>query len=172
MIRKILPILIVLLPYAAQAEVLDAETTRTFFTAKNQCKLSIPKTNFVIAREQLKADGTTVYYHLINGSVINLSFYLDTLAVECNNSKACTDAALKNPLYRKAQDIKRYEHAGFDVAELSLEMPINGRTIKQLNVIAEKYRNGCWTDIHISQVGETLPPSDQMLRLLETIKVE
>jgi hypothetical protein len=47
----------------AKAEVIDSATQRTFFTSKTPCKLAIPKADFVISKEQLNADGTTVFLH-------------------------------------------------------------------------------------------------------------
>lgn len=159
--------------FAAQAEVNDTETRRVFFTTKTPCKLTTPKTNFFISKEQIKPDGTTVYYNLTNEQqYTNFSFYLDTLAIECNSSKACLDIAIKNPSYGKAKNITTYDHAGFSVAEFTIEVPYKSTTIKQLNLVAEKFKNGCWADIHISQVGESLPQVAPLLGILDTLVIE
>ena len=173
MSRNSFLIFLLLYSFAAQAEVNDTETKRTFFTTKTLCKLSAPKANFFISKEQIKPDGTTVYYNLTNEQqYVNFSFYLDTLAVECNSGKACLDAAIKNPAYGKAKNLKTYDHSGFSVAEFSIEVPYEKTTIKQLNIVAEKYKNGCWADIHISQVSESLPPVEPLLGILETLSIE
>jgi len=171
--RISLLVLLLMYSFVAQSEVNDTETLRTFFTTKTACKLSAPRANFFISKEQIKPDGTTVYYNLTNEQqYINFSFYLDTLGAECNNTKACLDAAIKNPAYGKAKNLKTYDHSGFSVAEFSIEVPYKSTTIKQLNIVAEKYKNGCWADIHISQVGESLPEVGPLLAILESLTIE
>jgi len=157
----------------ANADVIDTETKRTFFTTASQCKLSIPKGNFSITKEQVRPDGSTVYYSLSNEKMlINFSFYIDTLTAQCTSGENCLEAALRNPTYKNLQGLKKYESAGFNVAEFALDVPYQGKVLKQLNVLAEKYKKGCWADIHISQFGETIPDSTALQSILGSITIE
>ena len=157
----------------ASADVIDMGMKRTFFTTASPCKLTIPKGNFSITKESVRPDGGTVYYSLSNEKLpINFSFYIDTLTTQCGSGENCLEAALKNPSYKNMQGLKKYEHAGFNVAEFALVVPYEGKVYKQLNVVAEKYKTGCWVDVHISQFGDNIPESSLIQSILENITID
>jgi hypothetical protein len=139
----------------AVADVIDTESQRSFSTPTSSCKITIPKGDFLIVKEQINPAGTSAYYALGNEKeLINYSFYIDTNSGVCGDSSACLDVALSNKAYKNVKEIKRYEHAGFSVAEFNIEFPgKDGVTITQKNVLAENYQQGCWVDIHLSKVG-------------------
>lgn len=128
-----------LISSASFADVADSASKRAFFTPSGQCRIVIPKGEFFISKEQVKSTGTTAYYALGNEKkLINYSFFIDTNTGSCTTNEKCLDAVLANKAYEKAKGLKRYERAGFTVAEFNLELPgKDGISIVQKNVLAE-----------------------------------
>lgn len=158
----------------AMADVSDTADKREFFTSAGKCRIAIPKGEFFIVKEQIKPTGATAYYALANEKkLINYSFYLDTNTASCKSSDQCLESVLRSKAYEKAKGLKRYEHSGFSVAEFNIEFPgKDGITIIQKNVLAENVKDGCWIDVHLSQVGVESPDVNNILSVLKDATIQ
>ena len=118
-------------------------------TPNAPCELTLPNENWKFISKNERPDGTAAYHHYaLENSAINFSVYIDQ-SRECNNSDECLVLALQNPSYKNASSVKKYTNAGYSVAELVLDFSKTlGREAYQLNLVAEKYENGCWYDVH------------------------
>jgi hypothetical protein len=140
-------------------------------TPNAPCELTLPDDNWSFMSKNERPDGTAAYYHYaLEGSAINFSVYIDQ-SNECKAGDECLELALKNPHYKNAQNIIKYKKAGYSVAELVLDFSKTlGREAHQLNIIAEKYENGCWYDVHLSQVAAHSPAPFELISILEQLK--
>jgi hypothetical protein len=158
----------------AFADVTDSPTQRAFYTPSGACKLILPKGEFFIAKEQVRPNGATAYYVLANEKrLINYSFFIETNTSSCDSDSKCLDSALSNKAYEKAKDLKKYDYAGFSIAEFNIEFPgKDGATLIQQNILAQSYKPGCWIDAHLSQVGLKKPDVDNILSVLKDSAVQ
>lgn len=140
-------------------------------TPNAPCEMTLPDDNWSFMSKNERPDGTAAYYHYaLESSAINFSVYIDQ-SNECKAGDECLELALKNPHYKNAENINKYKKAGYSVAELVLDFSKTlGREAYQLNIIAEKYENGCWYDVHLSQVATHPPASFELISILDRLQ--
>lgn len=131
------------------ADVADTKTERQLSLSSANFKLVIPREDWVITREQPRADGRSVYYALSSAKrEMTLWVFIDQTPV-CQSSSACLEFALKNTAYAEAKDMKFSEQDPFKVVQFSLEGSQGNRP--QQRLIAAAYVDGCWIDVHLVQ---------------------
>src|SRR5262249_33952109 len=92
-------LLALLLASSATADIADTKNERALYLSSADFKLVIPRDDWLITREQTRADGKSVYYALSSlKRDMTLWFFLDQTPV-CQNAAACLELALKNKIY-------------------------------------------------------------------------
>ena len=135
----------------ATADVADAKGERALFLAGSSFKLVIPREDWVITREQMRADGRSVYYALASAKrEMTLWLFIDQTPV-CQSATACLEFSLKNTAYSTAKDMKFAAQEPFQVAQFALEG--GPGTASQQRLIAAAYVDGCWVDVHLFQAA-------------------
>jgi hypothetical protein len=133
----------------AAADVADTKTERQLFLSSANFKLVIPRDDWVITREQPRADGRSVYYALASAKrEMTLWLFIDQTPV-CQSATACLEFALKNNAYAQAKDIRFADQAPFKVVQFTLEG--SQGSLSQQRLIAAAYVDGCWVDVHLFQ---------------------
>ena len=135
----------------ALADVADTKGERALFLAGSSFKLVIPREDWVITREQMRADGRSVYYALTSAKrEMTLWLFIDQTPV-CQSATACLEFSLKNTAYSTAKDMKFEAQEPFQVAQFALEG--GPGTASQQRLIAAAYVDGCWVDVHLFQAA-------------------
>lgn len=133
----------------ALADVADTKAERALFLSGSNFKLVIPREDWVITREQLRADGRSVYYALTSAKrEMTLWLFIDQTPV-CQSATACLEFSLKNTAYAGAKDMKFAAQEPFQLAQFALEG--GPGTASQQRLIAAAYVDGCWVDVHLFQ---------------------
>lgn len=108
---------------------------------------------FSVSRQQVKADGSGVYFMLSNKSTyVNASIWIEP-AAKCKTSKECRDMIWKagNPGWGEFQTPLLSEIG--DVSFFEFYRPsVEGQPVKMLDMYAEFVQDGYWVDLHISKV--------------------
>src|ERR1700739_3850669 len=92
----------VLAAMSVRADVTDTAAERQFFLPSATVKLTLPRGDWIITREQRRPDETAVYYALeIQTRGLILSVYIDKSA-SCKTATACRGLALANRAFRDA----------------------------------------------------------------------
>ncbi len=135
----------------AAADVADTKTERQLFLSGANFKLVIPRDDWVITREQPRADGRSVYYALSSAKrEMTLWLFIDQTPV-CQSAVACLEFAMKNTAYAEAKDMKFADQDPFKIVQFTLEgSPGN---LPQQRLIAAAYVDGCWIDVHLFQAA-------------------
>jgi hypothetical protein len=135
--------------FPASADVADTRTERALFLPGAKFKLVIPREDWVITREQPRADGRSVYYALSSAKrEMTAWLFIDQTPV-CQNATACLEFALKNTAYSTAKDMKFDTQDPFKVVEFTLEGTADAPS--QQRLVASAYVDGCWIDVHLFQ---------------------
>ena len=162
-------ILALFLAAPASADVADTKDERTLYLAGGSCKLVIPRDDWLITREQTRADGRSVYYALSSVKRdMTLWFFIDQTPV-CQSATACLELALKNKVYDGAKEMKFAEETPFKVAHFLL--PGSQGATSQQHLIASTYVDGCWIDVHLNQPARETGSAD-LLAFLKLIRVK
>jgi len=170
---RIAPGLLLLLALAlaapAAADVADTKDERALYLSGTAFKLVIPRDDWLITREQTRADGKSVYYALASVKrEMTLWFFLDQTPV-CQSAGACLELALKNKAYDSAKDMRFAEQEPFKIAYFTL--PGGPGAAGQQHVIAAAYIDGCWIDVHLIQPVRESGSAD-LLAFLKLVKVK
>lgn len=154
------------------AEVNDTGTERRFSLSAAGPGLVIPRGDWAINKEQRRADGKVAYYMMYSEQAKTVfSVYIDQTG-PCRSADECLNAALKNPMYKDAQELKTAEEQQFKVASFYLDKP-QGTAVMQAHVLATAYVDGLWFDIHISQTSsKERPDVASMLKLVKTLQLK
>jgi hypothetical protein len=153
----------------ASADVVDTKDERALYLKGGTCKVVIPRDDWLITREQTRADGKSVYYSLSSAKRdMTLWFFIDQTPV-CQSATACLELALKNKVYDGAKDMKFAEEGSFKVAHFLL--PGSQGAASQQHLIATAYVDGCWIDVHLNQSGRETGSAD-LLTFLKLVKIK
>jgi len=159
----------ILLASSATADVADTKGERALYLASANFKLVIPRDDWLITREQTRADGKSVYYSLSSAKRdMTLWFFLDQTPV-CQNAAACLELSLRNKIYDGAQDMKFAEQPPFKIAHFML--PGTEGTRSQQHLIAAAYVDGCWIDVHLIQPARESGSAD-LLAFMKLVTVK
>jgi hypothetical protein len=154
----------------ARADVVDASGERRLSIPSGGAVV-LPKEDWVIDREQRRPGDTAVYYMMSSERrKMFFSVYIDRTSA-CQNSMTCLQAALKNPQYSSAQDLKTQPLGGFEVAQFHLDRP-KGLPVVQTNVLASAYADGVWFDIHLSMTASEMPDPAVLIEFLKSIQIK
>ena len=133
----------------AFADVADTKAERALFLPGSKFKVVIPREDWVITREQLRADGRSVYYALTSAKrEMTLWLFIDQTPV-CQSATACLEFSLKNTAYASAKDMKFVTQDPFQVVHFALEGSQGAPS--QHRLIGAAYVDGCWLDVHLFQ---------------------
>jgi hypothetical protein len=161
----------VLAAMSVRADVTDTAAERQFFLASATVKLTLPRGDWIITREQRRPDETAVYYALESQTRgLIFSVYIDKSA-SCKTATACRELALANPAFRDAKELKTLEVGMFSVSQFYLDQPQNLK-ISQANVLASAYVDGYWFNIHISKGDTTRPDEAPLIDLLKEVSIK
>ena len=119
----LLAVVLLLAPaFPAFADVADTRTERALLLPGANFKLVIPREDWVITREQPRADGRSVYYALSSAKrELTAWIFIDQTPV-CQSATACLEFALKNTAYADAKNISFDTQDPFKVVQF---MPWN-----------------------------------------------
>jgi len=153
----------------ATADLSDTKDERALYLASANFKLLIPRDDWLITREQTRADGKSVYYALASVKRdMTLWFFLDQTPV-CQNAAACLELALKNKVYDGAKEMKFADQPPFKIAHFTL--PGTEGMKSQQHLIAAAYVDGCWIDVHLIQPARESGSAD-LLAFMKLIAVK
>jgi len=153
------------------ADVTDAGSERRFFIPAAEPGLAIPRGDWALNKEQRRPDGKVAYYMMYSEQAKAVfSVYIDQTG-PCRTSDECLKAALKNPMYKDAQELKTSEDRQFKIASFYLDKP-QGTAFSQAHVLAGAYVDGLWFDIHISQTSKERPEIGPLLELVKTLQIK
>ncbi len=145
----LLPLVFAAAASPAFADVADTKAERALFLPGSKFKVVIPREDWVITREQLRADGRSAYYALTSAKrETTLWLFIDQTPV-CQSATACLEYSLKNTAYATAKDMKFGVQDPFQVVQFTLEGTQGGPS--QQRVVAAAYVDGCWLDVHLFQ---------------------
>jgi len=144
-----------------------------FTTAAAPWTLTLPKDGLVLQQRQVKPDGRSAYFSLIDEKrKVNISFFIEP-AKDCKDSKACRDMVWKlgNPSWENPQNVVQSEIEGVSYFEFFMPT-FQGVAVKQQNMYAEFVKDAFWIDLHISKV--LYKPEEHKLfeRIIKSIKFE
>lgn len=153
-----------------RADVTDTPTQRQLSLPGASWKLALPKEDWIITKEQRRQGDSAVYYALASEKrQLIFSVYIDRTTI-CTSGSGCLDAAMKNPSYKDAKELKKTEVGQYSVASFFLDEP-QGHPVKQAHILAEAYLDGYWIDIHISKTAKDRPDQAALLELLNAMSV-
>src|SRR5262245_26131492 len=168
-IRPAALLLAFVLAVPAVADVADTKDERALYLSGTGFKLVIPRDDWLITREQTRADGKSVYYALSSVKRdMTLWFFLDQTPV-CQNAAACLELALKNKIYDGANDMKFADQPPFKIAHFLLPGTEGARS--QQHLIAAAYVDGCWIDVHLIQPARESGSAD-LLAFMKLVTVK
>ena len=151
----------------------STEERMSFTVAGAPWTLTLPKNDLKLQQRQLKPDGSSAYFSLVDEKhKITMSFFIEPVD-ECKDSKACRDMVWKlgNPSWENPQNVVQAEIDG--VSYFEFFMPTyQGVPVKQQHMYAEFVKDGFWVDLHISKV--LYQPDEHVLfeRIIKSIKFE
>lgn len=153
------------------ADVNDSVTERRFSIPAGAQGLVMPRADWALNKEQRRSDGKVAYYMMYSEQARTVfSVYIDKTG-PCQSAEDCLKAALKNPLYKDAQELRMDEDRQFKVASFYLDKP-QGLAFSQAHVLASAYIDGLWFDIHISQTNKDRPDIGVLLDLMKTLQLK
>lgn len=169
MVPRLVAVLLALaFAFPATADIADTKTERTLFLSGANFKLVLPRDDWVITREQSRADGRSVYYALASAKRdMTLWLFIDQTPV-CQSATACLEYALKNTAYADAKDMKFSDQGPFKVVQFTLEG--GPGTPSQQRLIAATYVDGCWVDVHLFQTARE-GAGAALLEFLKLVKI-
>jgi hypothetical protein len=133
----------------AFADVADTKAERALYLSGSKFKVVIPREDWVITREQMRADGRSVYYALTSAKrEMTLWLFIDQTPA-CQSATACLEFSLKNTAYTAAKDMKFAREDPFQVVQFTLEGSPGAPS--QQRLIGAAYVDGCWLDVHLFQ---------------------
>ena len=151
-------------------DIIDTPTHKALYTPAGSPALSLPLSDWEVAQERNKPDGTGVYYHLTSNSTqLNFSVYIDK-STHCLSAESCLKSALENPTNKAAQQMQLSTIGEFHVAQFFLDEP-QGFPVKQAHIIAAAYVDGHWFDVHISLTGKDRPSAASLLELMQAVTI-
>jgi len=135
--------------------------------------LTLPKEGLVVANQQIKPDGRSGYFSLIDEkNKLNISFFIEPVK-DCQDSKSCRDMVWKlgNPSWENPQKVVQSEIG--DVSYFEFFMPsFRGMPVKQQNMYAEFVKDGFWIDMHISKVRYKPEEHELFERVIKSVRFE
>jgi len=136
-------------------------------------KLTFPGQSLTMVNQQLKPDGQSGYFVLVdNANNMTVSAFIEP-AVKCKSSKECRDWVWKlgNPSWKNPKNVVLSELG--DISYFEFLLPeVAGRPIKQQNMYAEYVVKNYWVDLHVSKV-EYKPEEHKLFEdLIKSIKFE
>lgn len=156
----------------AFADVSDTATERRFFIPAGGPGLVMPRGDWAINKEQRREDGKVAYYMMYSEQAKTVfSVYIDQTG-PCKSADECLKAALKNPMYKDALELKTFDHQQFKAAYFYLDKP-QGLAVYQTHLLVSAYVDGLWFDIHVSQTSsKTRPEVGPMLELVQSLQLK
>jgi len=135
--------------------------------------LTLPKDGLVLQQRQVKPDGSSAYFALVDEKQkLSISLFIEPVN-ECKDSKACRDMVWKlgNPSWENPQNVVQSEIDGVSYFEFFMPS-FQGVPVKQQHLYAEFVKDGFWVDLHISKVS--YQPEEHLLfeRIIKSIKFE
>ncbi|WP_147328160.1 hypothetical protein [Duganella sp. BJB476] len=169
--RYVLSAIVMLTAPQVYADVNDSITDRRFSIPLGAQGLVMPRADWALNKEQRRSDGKVAYYMMYSEQARTVfSVYIDKTG-PCRSADDCLKEALKNPLYKDAQEIKMTDDRQFKVAYFYLDKP-QGLAVSQAHVLASAYVDGLWFDIHISQTNKERPDIGGLLELMKTLQLK
>jgi hypothetical protein len=163
-------LLAIALAAPAAADVVDSATERQLSLGGSNFKIVIPREDWLIIREQTRADVRSVYYALTSPKRdMSLWVFIDQTPV-CQSAKACLELAMKNKAYESAKDMKFAELEGFNIVQFTLEPAKDGQ--KQQHLLAATYVDGAWVDLHLFQTVKSGANPDSLLSMLKLVSIK
>jgi hypothetical protein len=136
-------------------------------------RLTLPKGELVVERQQLKPDGRSGYFSMNDEKKsMTISFFIEPVK-DCTDSKACRDMVWKlgNPSWEHPQKVVQSEIG--DVSYFEFFLPsFRGVPVKQQNMYAEFVKDGFWVDMHISKVLYQPDEHELFERVIKSVKFE
>lgn len=155
----------------AHADVNDIATDRRFSIPSGAQGLVMPRADWALNKEQRRPDGKMGYYMMYSEQARAVfSVYIDMMG-PCRSAEDCLRDALKNPLYKDAQETKMSEDRQFKVAYFYLDKP-QGLAVSQAHVLVSAYVDGLWFDIHLSKTSKERPNIGELLELVKTLQLK
>lgn len=153
------------------ADVNDTASERVLSLHGSVHSLAIPRDDWVLTKEQRRPGDTAVYYAMASEKRnLNFSVYIDKTSV-CHSAESCLEDSMKNPAYKDAKDLKKFDGGKFKGAQFFIDSP-KGLPIFQSNVQVSAVIDDVWFDIHISQVGKERPDMSVLQNLLDQLNVK
>ena len=170
-LRHIFATALMLAASLVHAEVNDTGAERRFSIPSAAQALVIPRADWAITKEQRRPDGKMAYYMMYSDQARSVfSVYIDTMG-PCRSAADCIKEALKNPMYKDAQELKMSEDREFKVASFYLDKP-QGLAVSQAHVLVNAYVDGLWFDIHLSKTIKERPDVGELLQLVKTLQLK
>jgi hypothetical protein len=168
--HRFLVLLVAALALPAAADIVDSKAERQLSLAVSGAKVAIPREDWLLTREQTRADGRSVYYSLVSAKRdMTLWVFFDQTPV-CQSATACLELALKNNAYDSAKDMRFTDQAPFKVVEFTLAPPQGGTA--QQHLIAAAYVDGSWIDLHLIQPAREGAAAGALLEFLKVVSVK
>lgn len=156
----------------AHADINDTGAERRFSIPAGAQALVMPRADWVLNKEQRRADGKMAYYMMYSEQARAVfSVYIDKVG-PCRSAADCIKEALKNPMYKDAQELKMSDDRDFKVASFYLDKP-QGVAVSQAHVLVNAYVDGLWFDIHLSATSsKERPDVGALLDLVKTLQLK
>jgi hypothetical protein len=167
---RLLALLLAALALPAAADIVDSKTERQLSLANSNARIAIPREDWLLTREQTRADGRSVYYALASAKRdMTMWVFFDQTPV-CQSATSCLELALKNNAYDSAKDMKFADQAPFKVAQFTLAPPQGGAA--QQHLIAAAYLDGSWVDLHLIQPAREGAAAGALLDFLKLVSAK
>jgi len=133
--------------------------------------LLLPRGDWQVTQQKHRDDGASAYFLLYSSAqAVNFSVWIER-SQACVDGDSCLRAALKNPAYLNRSDQQFFEDAGFKATSFSIA-PSEKLPIEQFHVLASRYVNGYWVDVHISKVDKGKPDPAAALAVLHSLELQ
>lgn len=169
----LLIIIHIITPSVASADIDLNSNSIAIYVPHLKWKLKFPSSDWKLAQEKRRPDGTGYYYHLTSESApLNFSVFLDKTK-KCKSPDECRDMFWSNPgsEYKDPKDVVKKTANGFSVIQFYLDLPM-GYPVVQSNISAHNYRDGYWIDIHLSKVSKQSPDYTEMNKFINDVIIE
>jgi hypothetical protein len=165
--------MLIFLSSGARADMVNMDGTIALSVKGEDWAVQLPESDWALAEERLKPDGTGVFYYLVSNSrSLNFSIFLDQTDA-CDSGESCRDHFWVNPhpQYKDARDVQHSSRNGFAISTMHFDR-VMGMPATQTNITAHAYRNGYWIDVTLYKIGGTAPPIEPLLEFLDTLTVK
>ena len=160
----------ILLSGRGAADVRDSAQERALSLAEGTPAIVLPREDWVLGGERVRADRAVVYYLLSSEKrAVTLSVYINSVPSSQDAASLLT-SSLSNPTYKSAKDTTRVDVGQFRAAHFHIEHAAP-RPMVQTHVQASAMVGGHWFDVHISKAGQEKPDPAPLLELLGSIKL-